>query len=125
MTEDRRDHQGRNRAGLFMPAEPQVGDTFRQERAPGVAEDRSTIVASGLTVTVPAGQFHGCIETEDLDPLSGAIEQKFYCPGVGLVREVSANGFLDLVQYHWSDRSLADPASTVVHPFPREVSSMG
>src|SRR5439155_13781734 len=30
-----------NRAGVFMPAAPRVGDVFEQERAPGVAEDRS------------------------------------------------------------------------------------
>ena len=34
---------GKNGAkpGLFMPAKPRVGQVFEQERAPGVAEDRS------------------------------------------------------------------------------------
>lgn len=65
--------------GLFMPADPEVGRTFEQERAPGVAEDRSTIVAVGLDVTVPAGEFGGCIKTEDFAPLDNATEFKFYC----------------------------------------------
>jgi hypothetical protein len=31
-----------------MPEYPKVGQTFQQEREPGVAEDRSTVVAVGL-----------------------------------------------------------------------------
>ena len=79
-------------AGVFMPARPQVGDDFEQERAPGVAEDRSTVVAVGATVTVPAGTFGGCLETEDLDPIDGVTERKWYCPDVGLVKESFAEG---------------------------------
>lgn len=81
-----------NRAGIFMPAQVGVGATFEQERAPGVAEDRSTVVATDLTVTVPAGVFEGCIETEDVNPLDDVTEHKFYCPGAGLVREVYPEG---------------------------------
>lgn len=88
-----------NRAGVFMPAAPKTGDEFEQEQAPGVAEDRSTVVKTGLTVTVPAGTFTDCIETEDLDPIDDVTEHKFYCPGVGLVRETFAGGgSLDLIE---------------------------
>ena len=73
--------------GLFMPASPKVGQEFEQERAPGVAEDRSKVVASGLKVTVPAGTFGNCIKTKDFAPLDKATEFKFYCAGVGLARE--------------------------------------
>lgn len=87
-------------AGVFMPARPQVGDDFEQERAPGVAEDRSTVVAVGATVTVPAGTFDGCLETEDLDPIDGVTERKWYCPDVGLVKEGFAEGgTLELIEY--------------------------
>lgn len=87
-------------AGLFMPADPDVGDEFEQERAPGVAEDRSTVVAIGVSVTVPAGTFDNCIETEDFDPIDEVTEHKFYCAGVGLVREVfAAGGSLELIEY--------------------------
>lgn len=85
--------------GLFMPASPQVGMTFEQERAPGVAEDTSTVVATGLEVTVPAGTFGGCIETEDTNPLDGSTEHKAYCPGVGIVREQNDEGALELVSF--------------------------
>jgi hypothetical protein len=88
------------RAGEFMPAAPKVGDVFEQERAPGVAEDRSEIVDTGASVTVPAGTFNDCIESEDLDPISGIVQNKFYCRGVGLVQEVFTDGgSLDLIEF--------------------------
>jgi hypothetical protein len=88
------------RAGEFMPSAPKVGDVFEQERAPGVAEDRSEIVDTGVSVTVPAGTFNDCIESEDLDPISGLVQNKFYCRGVGLVQEVFTDGgSLDLIEF--------------------------
>jgi len=89
--------EGDNQPGIFMPAEPQVGDEFEQERAPGVAEDRSKVVAVDETVATPAGTFSGCIKTEDFDPLGDVTELKFYCPDVGLVREEPPDGFIDLI----------------------------
>jgi hypothetical protein len=74
--------------GLFMPAAPKVGATFAQERAPGVAEDRSTVVAVGLRVRTPARVFRGCIKVRDFSPLDRTTEFKYYCPGVGIAREV-------------------------------------
>ena len=54
---------GRNgaRRGLFMPAAPKVGQTFRQTRAPGVSQDRSTVVALDAAVATRAGRFTGCV----------------------------------------------------------------
>jgi hypothetical protein len=85
--------------GLFMPAEPTVGQVFEQERAPGVAEDRSTVVAVDVDVAVPAGQFTGCIKTEDFAPLDNITEFKFYCPDAGAVREERPGVRFDLVRY--------------------------
>jgi hypothetical protein len=87
------------RPGLFMPAEPKLGDAFEQERAPGVAEDRSTVVAVDVEVTTDAGTFSGCIKTEDFAPLDDVTEFKYYCRDIGLVREEFAGGRLDLVRY--------------------------
>lgn len=91
--------EGQNQAGEFMSAAPQVGERFVQEQAPGVAQDISTVIAVEQTVTTPAGTFGGCIKTQDLNPLDQSVEYKFYCPGVGLVREEDTNGYLDLVSY--------------------------
>ena len=87
------------RPGIFMPADPKVGDAFEQERAPGIAEDRSEVVAVGLSVTTPAGRFNDCIKTRDFAPLDKLTEFKYYCAGVGLVREQFPVGRLDLVRY--------------------------
>jgi hypothetical protein len=91
--------KGDAKPGIFMPADPKVGDQFEQERAPGVAEDRSEVVAVGLRVTTPAGRFDDCIKTKDFAPLDKTTEFKFYCAGVGLVREQFAEGGIDLVRY--------------------------
>jgi hypothetical protein len=91
--------RGNARPGIFMPADPKVGDAFEQERAPGVAEDRSEVVEIGLTATTPAGRFDDCIKTKDFAPLDRKTEFKYYCAGVGLVREQFPEGRLDLVRY--------------------------
>jgi len=91
--------EGANQAGEFMPAEPAVGQRFAQEQAPGVAQDISTVIASDLTMETPVGTFSGCIKTQNLDPLGQSIEHKYYCPGVGLVREENADGSLELVSH--------------------------
>jgi hypothetical protein len=94
-------YAGKNGAkpGLFMPAKPRVGKVFEQERAPGVAEDRSRIVARDVEVTTPAGSFDQCIKTQDFAPLDKSTEFKFYCAGVGLVREMDRDSRLALVRY--------------------------
>lgn len=91
--------EGDNQPGVFMPADPQVGNEFEQERAPGVAEDRSKVVAADQAVTTAAGTFSGCIKTEDFDPLGDVTEFKYYCPDIGLVREEPPDGFVDLISY--------------------------
>jgi hypothetical protein len=91
--------EGKNQPGVFMPAQPTLGLTFEQEKAPGVAEDRSKIVAVDQSVSTPAGSFSGCIKTEDFSPLDETTEFKYYCPGVGVVREEFPGGHLDLISY--------------------------
>jgi hypothetical protein len=85
--------------GLFMPAHPKVGDVFQQERAPGVAEDRSTVLAAGLVKKTGAGKFSNCIKVKDFSPIDKLTEFKHYCAGVGLVHENEPHAFLDLVRY--------------------------
>jgi hypothetical protein len=87
------------KAGLFMPAKPRVGQEFEQERAPGVAEDRSTVVAVGVAVATPAGKFSSCTKTRDFSPIDNVTELKWYCSGVGLVREQGAGALVQLVSY--------------------------
>jgi hypothetical protein len=85
---------GENAPGIFMPAEPEVGMSFQQEVAPGIAEDQATIVGTG-TVKVPGGTFVGTIKVRDFNPLDGSKGFKVYAPGVGLI----VDGPLSLISY--------------------------
>lgn len=88
-----------NPPGVFMPASPTVGETFYQEQIPGVAEAQAEVIAVNQTVTSASGTFTGCVQTEDRDLLDGEIEQKYYCPDVGLVREEFPGGHIDLLEF--------------------------
>jgi hypothetical protein len=90
---------GANQPGVYMPALHEVGQVFAQERAPGVAEDRSTVLAVEQSIVTPAGEFSGCLQVEDFAPIEGGTGEKYYCPGVGIAREVYAGGSLDLIAF--------------------------
>ena len=95
---------GRNGdAGIVMFARPETGKRYRQEYAPGEAEDEATIFAVGVIVSTGLGRFKGCIKTRESTPLEpGIYEYKYYCPNVnvGLVLVVapSSNGGAELVK---------------------------
>jgi hypothetical protein len=84
-----------NAPGIFMPADPQVGMTYQQESAPGIAEDQATIVSVGKTVTAPAGTFNDTIRVRDFNPLDGSRGFKVYAPDVGII----VDGPLSLISY--------------------------
>jgi len=86
-------HEGQWRAGtvgassgVFMPASPAVGMAFRQEIAPGIAEDRVVITAVGESVTVPFGTFTQTVQFRETTPLEpGASSTKVYVRTLGPV----------------------------------------
>jgi hypothetical protein len=71
--------------GIIMRANPQVGDSYRQEFYPGQAEDMGTVVAIGQTVTVPHGTLENCVQIRDTSPLDPIAEFKYFCPDVGFL----------------------------------------
>jgi hypothetical protein len=74
--------------GIVMQAEPQVGQRYYQEFDLGNAEDEAMVVSLNASATVPFGSFTGCLETNDFTRLEpDASENKFYCPGTGLILE--------------------------------------
>ena len=80
-------------AGIVMEADPQVGDAYRQEYYPGEAEDMGEVLRTGEAVSVPAGDFTDVIVTRDWNPLEpDVIEEKYFAPGVGQVREATVAG---------------------------------
>jgi hypothetical protein len=71
--------------GIIMEANPQVGDSYRQEYYPGHAEDAAKVVSLNETVTVPFGTFTDCLQTRDVNLLDPTLdeEDKYYCTNVG------------------------------------------
>jgi hypothetical protein len=75
--------------GIVMEAHPKVGDFYRQEFLLNNAEDSAGVLNLNQTVTVPAGTFHHCLETEEITGLEpGALEHKFYALGIGNVQTI-------------------------------------
>ena len=75
-------------AGVIMLAHPEVGDFYKQEQAPGVAEDQAVVVSLNTSVDVPYGSFTGLLKTDDSTPLEpGFVEHKLYAEGIGLLQE--------------------------------------
>jgi hypothetical protein len=73
-----------NAPGVLMPADPRPFVSFQMERAPGIAEDRGMVVATGR-YRVPIGLFSGVIAVRETNPLDGGVGYKYYAPGVGLL----------------------------------------
>jgi hypothetical protein len=88
------------RQGIIMEAAPQVGDSYDQENAPGVAQDHATVLSLTQSITVTYGTFAGNVlqtqETSVLDP--GVTEQKYYVPSVGNVESLDVAGGADQSQ---------------------------
>lgn len=81
------------RAGIIMRAHPKLGQTTPQEFAAGVAEDKGLVLDLDATATVPYGTFRHCLKQAEFTPLEpAALEHKFYCPGIGIVRERDVRG---------------------------------
>jgi hypothetical protein len=80
-------------AGIAMPANPQVGMTYRQEYYEGEAEDEGEVVSLDEMAQAPAGFYPETLMTRDTNPLEPkAAELKFYAEGVGQVLAVDISG---------------------------------
>jgi hypothetical protein len=71
------------RAGVFMPAHPRVGQSFRQEYLKGHAEDHFAVVRVSRRSLL----------TKEWTPLEpDTLDHKFYVRGTGLVKEQTVKG---------------------------------
>jgi hypothetical protein len=90
------------KSGIFMPAHPHVGDTFRQEFLPGEAEDHFRIMTLDGSRNVPYGSFNNVMRTREWTPLElGTRDAKYYVKGIGEIEETAVRGpseFFKLVQ---------------------------
>jgi hypothetical protein len=92
-------------AGFIMLANPQVGDRYFQEFAPGVAVDLAKVISLAGSACVPYQNFCSdellvTKETSQLNP--GVAENKFYASGIGFIRgEIVKRGdeFTELVSF--------------------------
>jgi hypothetical protein len=79
------------RPGILMPAEPHVGQSFRQEFYSGHAEDHFQIIGIQATVTPPHAQ--ATLLTKEWTPLEpGVIDHKRYVHSIGTVAEQTVKG---------------------------------
>jgi hypothetical protein len=71
------------RPGVIMPGNPRVGMRYRQERAPGVAQDRAEVVS----------RVKRTVLIEETEPIERQLrDYKLYVSGVGLVLGVEVSG---------------------------------
>jgi hypothetical protein len=89
--------------GIIMLASPRVGKAYRQEYAPGEAEDMAQVVRTDASVTVKAGRYDKVVVTKEWTPLEPkVVEEKSYAPTVGFVfkrQAAGGTGQLELVTF--------------------------
>jgi hypothetical protein len=82
--------------GIIMPADPDVGQAYRQEYYKGKAEDAGAVLSLDAQAEVPAGHYSPTLMTQDTNPLEPKVfELKFYARDVGPVLAVSVSGGTD------------------------------
>jgi hypothetical protein len=83
-------------AGIIMPANPQVGMTYREEYYKDHAEDGASIISTDALAKVPYGRFTGGVQTRNFSGIEpDVIEEKIYAKGVGVVLEITVSGGSD------------------------------
>ncbi len=83
-------------AGIIVPADPEVGMTYRQEYYAGEAEDAAEVMSLDGQAQVPFGHFRDVLLTKDFTPLHRRIlEYKMYARGIGPVLVLGVSGGSD------------------------------
>jgi hypothetical protein len=85
--------------GVYMPARPRVGQTFRQEWYKGQAEDVFTVLDVDASVTVPYGSFRHALRTKETTALEpDVVDNKLYVRRIGQVVEKAVRGPAEALQ---------------------------
>ena len=83
--------------GIIMPADPKVGQSYRQEYYRGEAMDMAKVLSLNASVTVPYGSFDRALETREWTPLQpGFSEKKYYVGGVGPLGNPGDQALIDV-----------------------------
>jgi hypothetical protein len=79
--------------GIYMPANPRVGQTGRQEYFRGQAEDHFRVKSLATRVHTPGASSARALLTEEWTPLEpGVLDHKYYVRGIGTVLEQTVKG---------------------------------
>lgn len=104
--------------GIIMRARPGVGDAYRQEFAPEVAEDEAKVLALHESVKVPFATFGDCLQTEEFTALEpGALEHKFYAPGIGFVMSQGVSGGGEILRLAYVQMAPEAFSDTIDNPY--------
>jgi len=74
-----------------------VDEAYRQEYYPTKAEDMGQVLSVVESLTVPFGSFDQVVKTLDFSNIETGKEQKFYAPGIGLIKEMDVNSSEEVV----------------------------
>jgi hypothetical protein len=102
-------------AAMIMPGDPQVGDVYRTENAPGFVFEEVTVRSVDQTLKGPTGPIEGGLLADELHS-DGKIEQKVFAPGYG---EFYTAGGGDVEAL-----ALAVPTDALDGPIPAELTTM-
>ena len=81
------------RAGIYMPANPHLGQSGLQEYYRGQAEDHYRVKDLAAAVRTPAASSARALLTEEWTPLEpGVLDHKLYVRGIGTVLEQTVRG---------------------------------
>jgi hypothetical protein len=79
--------------GIIVPANPEPGQSYREEYYEGHAEDGAEVLTLNGLMNVSFGVFVDLLQTRNYSPLEpNYIEEKFYARGVGPVATVAVSG---------------------------------
>ncbi len=102
-------------AAMIMPADPQVGDVYRPENAPGFVFEEVTVRSVTETLNGPLGPIEGGMLSSELHS-DGSREGKIFAPGYG---EFATSGGGDVEAL-----ALAVPTDAASGSMPPELTSM-
>jgi len=84
--------------GIFMLAEPTVGETYHQHD-----QDAAEVVRLGVDHTIGLGDYHDVVVIRETSPQEpDVVEEKYYAPGVGKIHEnltAGGEGGTELIEH--------------------------
>ena len=87
-----------DKLGVAMPADPQVGDTWRFEDVPGVTTESNRVTRRIARLRVRGKLYRDVIEVRERIRPDNKTERKLYARGYGTIRETPPDGRVELAK---------------------------